>query len=63
MTPDLTTAAGVIAALSAALALLWREHMRQVHRTEISEAYWRDLALTGTDLADKATTALVRKRD
>ena len=56
---DLTTAAGVIVTLSAVVGLLWREHMRQVHRTEVSEELWRDLALTGADLADKSTTIAV----
>ena len=63
MSPDLTTAVGVIAAMTAVITVLWRAHEQSDREMRVDRNYWRDLALTGSELADKATTIAIRKRD
>lgn len=53
---------GLLLAALIAVGVLWRSHMQQDAETRADLAYWRDLAMKGTELADKATTVAVRKR-
>jgi hypothetical protein len=62
MPPELLGPYGLVFALLIASAALWRSHLRDDEDMRVDRNYWRDLALKGTELADKATTIAVRKR-
>jgi hypothetical protein len=53
---------GLLAAALIAIGVLWRAHVEADKDCKTDRDYWRDLALAGTELADKATTIAVRKR-
>ena len=59
MTIDPTVVLGAITALASALGYAARRIYTDLR---IDRDYWRDLALKGTDLADKAATLATRKR-
>ena len=59
---DLTTMAGVITGLGIVVTVLWRSHEKSDQDMKIDRDYWRSLALTGVDIADRSTTIAVRKR-
>jgi hypothetical protein len=63
LTPDLLDPRVVISAVVAILGILWRLHMKADHDMETDRNFWRSIALTGVDVADKSTTIAVRKRD
>jgi len=46
----------------AVVVTLWREHQRSDRDMKVDRDYWRDLAMTGANLADKSTTIALRKR-
>lgn len=61
--PELLTGATALTIASVtAVIVLWRAHEKSDRAMETDRDYWRSLALTGTELADKATTVAVRKR-
>lgn len=60
MPPDLTTTAGVAAVAATIITILWRAHERSDREMKVDRNYWRDLALRGTDLAEKATWHALR---
>ena len=62
MPPELLGPLGLTAAAVLGVVVLWRAHEQSDRDMRIDRDYWRSLALTGTDLADKATTIAIRKR-
>jgi hypothetical protein len=53
---------GALVLLGLAVAALWRAHTTSDYEMRVDRDFWRDLALRGTELADKATTVAIRKR-
>lgn len=51
----------VSGALTTVIGILWRMHLKSDEECRTDRDYWRSIALTGVDLADKATTVAVRK--
>jgi hypothetical protein len=60
--PELLGPLGLTAAAVIGVIVLWRAHEKSDRDMKVDRDYWRDLALTGANLADKATTAAIRKR-
>jgi hypothetical protein len=58
--PELLGPLGLTACSLIAVVFLAREHRRSDRLMEADRDYWRDLALRGTELADKATSAALR---
>lgn len=62
MDPAIYGPYGALVLLGLAVGVLWRAHLRDDEDMRTDRAYWRDLALKGTELAEKATTVAIRKR-
>lgn len=54
--------AAVSTALTTVIAILWRLHLKTDEECRTERDFWRNLAMRGAELADKATTVAVRKR-
>ena len=57
---------GLLAALLIAVGVLWREDRRQnkamIEDLTVDRNFWRDLALTGTEIAKESVTMAAKKR-
>ena len=62
MPPEILGPLGLTFAAVVGVVVLWRSHEQSDRDLRIDRDFWRSLALTGTELADKATTLAVRKR-
>ena len=60
--PEVLGPLGLTIGAVAVVVVLWRSHERADRDMKVDRDYWRDLALTGADLADKSTTIAIRKQ-
>ena len=62
MPPELLGPLGLTAAAVIGVVVLWRSHEASDKDMRTDRDFWRDIAMTGVDVADKSTTIAVRKR-
>jgi hypothetical protein len=60
--PEVLGPLGLTFAAVVGVIVLWRSHERADRDMQTDRDYWRSLALTGSELAEKATTFAIRKR-
>ena len=60
--PEVLGPLGLTIAACIVAVVLWRAHETSDRDMKADRDYWRSIALTGVDVADKSTTIAVRKQ-